>query len=126
MGDTMRENLQRLIDERGVSVNELARRIGVRSDTTIGRWLKGSGEPRISEAVALARFFGVGLFDLLGDDAGETVERLSPYETEVLELLRTMLAAGLSPDEAKQRLLGVPAGMIRLAPDRPAKGHGSA
>lgn len=81
-----------------MSARELARQIGVRSDSTVTRWLNGKQEPRISEAMKLADYFGVSLDELVGREPG-TAE-LTPNERQLIRIARQLGEA-----EAERRLL---------------------
>jgi transcriptional regulator with XRE-family HTH domain len=88
-GMRLHERLRQLIDERGMSVRELARRLGGASPTTVGKWLTREGDPRLSELRALAEVLDVPLARLLGaEDAAPA--RLADDERMVLELYRSL------------------------------------
>lgn len=83
------ELLRELVEARGISVRELARRLGNASPTTVGKWLTPEGDPRLSELRALAEFFAVPVAHLLGDD-GAGADALADDERLVLELYRSL------------------------------------
>jgi transcriptional regulator with XRE-family HTH domain len=59
-------NLKKLRTERLLSQTQLGEAIGI-SPRTLIRWEGGQGEPGASELLALARFFGVSIDQLVGD-----------------------------------------------------------
>lgn len=72
------ERLEKLCKERGIAVNELARRISI-SSKTVHEWVGTSGRlPRNPQHLkALAQFFGVSLdFLLLGEENHINLENL--------------------------------------------------
>ena len=72
------ERLERLCKERGIAVNELARRISV-SSKTVHEWVGTSGRlPRNPEHIkALSKFFNVSLdFLLFGEENQINLESL--------------------------------------------------
>ena len=92
--------LQSLAEKRGVSGREVARQIGAKY-ATVATWFSGKFEPRISDAVKLAHFFGVSLDELAGQQIGPL--DLTPQDQLVLELVRK-----LGHGEALARLAAVP------------------
>lgn len=88
-GMPLHESLKQLVDDRGISVRELARRLGGASPTTVGKWLTREGDPRLSELRALAEFFDVPLAHLLGEDY-PPAPPLAEDERMVLELYRSL------------------------------------
>lgn len=64
--DALITNLKRLRTERLLSQAQLGEAIGVDRRTLI-RWEAGSGEPRAKELLALARFYGVSIDQLIGE-----------------------------------------------------------
>jgi transcriptional regulator with XRE-family HTH domain len=92
-GMALHELLKQLVDDRGISVRELARRLGGASPTTVGKWLTRDGDPRLSELRALAEFFQVPLAHLLGEGEGDEEPApagLAEDERMVLELYRSL------------------------------------
>ncbi|MDR3638873.1 MAG: helix-turn-helix transcriptional regulator [Isosphaeraceae bacterium] len=85
----LHELLKQLVDDRGISVRELARRLGGASPTTVGKWLTREGDPRLSELRALAEFFDVPLAHLLGQEEPAPAS-LAEDERMVLELYRSL------------------------------------
>ncbi len=71
------------------------------------RWLNGTGEPRLSEAVRLAEFFGLTLSELAGLDA--TAPAPGPELTvDQRTILQVVEDLGLTRREAIRRLAGPP------------------
>lgn len=110
----LRENLRRLLDERGWSAYELAQRSGVQANH-IGHVLTGRIRmPRGGTIVSLARALGVGAEVLVEDAASpagplHVAERLAPY--------------GVIPHEAKNGdgtgVFAVPLVALDVAAGRP-------
>lgn len=72
------QRLERLCKERGIAVNELARRISI-SSKTVHEWVGSSGRlPRNPDHIkALAQFFNVGVeFLLFGEENHINLESL--------------------------------------------------
>lgn len=67
--------LMRLREHTGLSVRETARRFGVVSDTTYGRWEAGLVQPSLAEGQALAAYWGVDVSYLADDDVDEPPHR---------------------------------------------------
>ena len=59
------ERLKELRMEKGISMTELAKEIGV-SAIAVSRWERGLQTPNIDYAVAIAKFFNVSADYLLG------------------------------------------------------------
>lgn len=100
----MHEILEKLRAERGVSISEMARQLGFKSDTTVGRWLKGESEPKLSEAVKVAEYFGVGLDDLVG--RATTKQRMSDLTEDQRTILTFISDAGMQRSDVVKLLLG--------------------
>jgi transcriptional regulator with XRE-family HTH domain len=113
----MHDALDRLREKRGVTVSEMARQLGFVSDTTLGRWLKGDTEPRVSEMLAIVEYFGVGLADVFGADMAR--RRLdapaSIYTDDDDFYLKLIGDSGLTREQVVKRLLGLS--------QEPAKNH---
>lgn len=56
--DTLSKNFKRVIEDSGLSVRELAKRIGV-SETSMHRWKSGAEVPKLEHVDDLARILGV-------------------------------------------------------------------
>lgn len=67
----LHEKLDQRREKKGMSVRELARRLGDVSDTTVGRWMTGETEPRFKEVVRLARILGLSLKFLADNSRNE-------------------------------------------------------
>lgn len=72
MGTSRIPNLKKLRTERQLTQAQLADAIGV-SPRTLMRWEAGDGEPTATDLLALARFFGISIDQLVAD--------LTPSET---------------------------------------------
>ena len=59
------EMLSKLMKDKGMSAMALGNAIGV-SDVTVGKWLKGEAVPNLTNAVEVAKFFGISLDELSG------------------------------------------------------------
>lgn len=66
--ETMAKNIQRFLDEHGMSRTELANRIPA-PYTTVSSWIKGEFYPRIDKIERMAEIFGVTKADLVEDYA---------------------------------------------------------
>lgn len=82
----------------GLTQQQLADIVGVKREA-VAQWEVGLAMPRLGTAVKLARHFGIGLDDLVGDDMPEqTVEDLSDAlsrdERELVELYRSLDVQG--------------------------------
>lgn len=64
--EILAENLETLIDRRGIDQKILAEKLGV-SDMTVSNWVRGLKYPRIDKLQALADFFNVRHADLVTD-----------------------------------------------------------
>jgi transcriptional regulator with XRE-family HTH domain len=98
----LHEKLTALYERSGLSQRDVARAAGGVSVSTVNRWLSGEGEPRLSEALALAKLFSVPIEFLADDAAGDPAEYgLSIEETALLRMARTSGARALfSPGAA--------------------------
>lgn len=101
-------NLKRLMDEKGVSRQDLSKVFGV-SYYTITDWVKGKKYPRMDKVEMLAAYFGVLKSDLIEEKGtNNTLPQaltLTEGETMLLELFRSV------PDDKQQMVLD----MIRIA-----------
>lgn len=75
--EILAENLERLIDSRGIDQKILAEKIGV-SDMTISNWVRGLKYPRIDKLQSLAEYFGVKHSDLVTEKIVNAVKE-EPY-----------------------------------------------
>lgn len=113
-------NLARLLAERGISENALARAIGV-PQPTINRIVKGeSQEPRVGTLIAIAAYFDVDPLSLLSDgEVARSVERdLELYPQLLQHLEATMDDAagneGLAPGATSTPMVYRPAWQHRF------------
>lgn len=97
-------NLKRLMEQRGVSRQDLSKVLGV-SYFTISDWVNGKKYPRMDKVEMLAIYFGVLKSDLIEDKGqNETlpqVQTLTEGETMLLELFRQI------PEDAQKMYLEV-------------------
>jgi transcriptional regulator with XRE-family HTH domain len=102
---TFGERLDKLITGTGISVNELAKRLGCVSPNTIHRWIAGNIQPRLDEVAAVAEFFDKPFWSLVGE--GHVPRPSSPDLTRDEDLiLETFHSLGLDRREAIRRLHG--------------------
>lgn len=59
------ENIDRMRIERGMTVAELRQEIGVGTDQSIYKWLRGVGMPSLDNLVILAALFDVKIDDIV-------------------------------------------------------------
>ena len=59
------EMLSKLMKDKGMSAMALGNAIGV-SDVTVGKWLKGEAVPNLTNAIEVAKYFGISLDELSG------------------------------------------------------------
>ena len=59
-------NLKNVMNERGLTQAELARRTKI-AETTVSRWLSGKRMPTIKHLIVLSDFFEVPIDELLAD-----------------------------------------------------------
>jgi transcriptional regulator with XRE-family HTH domain len=90
--------LNQLCAGRGLSAEDLARALGG-SKTTVWRWLNGKAEPRYSDAVRLAQFFGVDLRAFSGEPLADAApagpgDELTDDERYVLKVIRDLELGG--------------------------------
>ena len=97
-------NLKRLMEQKGVSRQDLSRILGV-SYFTISDWVNGKKYPRMDKVERLADYFHVLKSDLIEDKgANETLPQIQPLtegETLLLELFRQI------PEDAQTMYLEV-------------------
>lgn len=80
-------NLRKLRTERLLSQSQLAEALGLSSRTVL-RWENGDGEPSVTEVLALARFFHVGIDQLISDlvpEAPQAGVKVSDLSGEMLD-----------------------------------------
>ena len=69
----MAQNIQRYMDQRGITRNQLCDAIDVKY-TTLRDWLKGLTYPRIGKVEAMANYFGCEKSDLIEDKTKKPAE----------------------------------------------------
>lgn len=94
--EVMARNLQRLMEEHGVTRVELCEAIGVKY-TTLTDWVKGNTYPRIDKIELLANYFGVEKSDLIEE---KTVDE---FRQRILDENHAILKAleKATPEERK-------------------------
>lgn len=97
-------NLKRLMEQKGVSRQDLSKVLGV-SYFTISDWVNGKKYPRMDKVEMLADYFGILKSDLIEEKGmNETlpqVQTLTEGETMLLELFRQI------PEDAQKMYLEV-------------------
>lgn len=97
-------NLKRMMDQRGVSRQDLSKMLGV-SYFTISDWVNGKKYPRMDKVEMLADYFGVLKSDLIEnkgmDKTLPQIQNLTKGETLLLELFRQI------PEDAQKMYLEV-------------------
>lgn len=126
----LHERLEKLRDEKGLTIPEVARRVGVKSESTVRRWFNGGAVPSLVEAVGLAKVLGTTL-EYVAFGTGETA--FTPPPIELTNADKTILLAvrelGLSFEGALQRLSGpivYAEGAPRQPTERRKNGEGAA
>lgn len=94
-----KDNLLRVINERGLTQIEIAEAIGV-SPQTFNTWVNGKAIPRMNKMQALADYFGIPKSALIDKEqpASKTEQILS--DPDMKELFS--IAKKASPEERKQ------------------------
>lgn len=95
----MAENIQRLMDSKGVDRNQICADLGFKY-TTFTDWVKGNTYPRIDKIEMMAQYFGVNKSDLVEkhiEGGYYTDEEAAEYA----EMLRTRPGARLLFSAAK-------------------------
>ena len=69
----MAENIQRYMDQRGISRQQLCDALDIKY-TTLRDWLKGITYPRIGKVEAMANYFGCEKSDLIEDKKEQSTE----------------------------------------------------
>lgn len=102
--DVFSLNLKRLMDEKGISRQDLSKVLGV-SYFTISDWVNGKKYPRMDKVEMLAAYFGVLKSDLIEDKGMNRtlpqVQTLTEGETMLLELFRKV------PENQQAMVLGM-------------------
>ena len=85
--EIFRNNLLRLLRQRGKSQMEVAEAVGV-SPQTFNTWCQGKAYPRIEKLTELANYFGIFTFELMEEEKpkeDERVKRLAKYASLLSE-----------------------------------------
>lgn len=95
----MAENIQRLMDSKGVDRNQICADLGFKY-TTFTDWVKGNTYPRIDKIEMMAQYFGVNKSDLVEKhiEGGYYTDKEA---AEYAEMLRTRPGARLLFSAAK-------------------------
>ena len=95
----MSENIQRLMDSRGIDRNKICADLGFKY-TTFTDWVKGKTYPRIDKIEMMAQYFGVNKSDLVEKhvEAGYYTDKDA---ADFAEMLRTRPGARLLLSAAK-------------------------
>ena len=95
----MSENIQRLMDSRGIDRNKICADLGFKY-TTFTDWVKGKTYPRIDKIEMMAQYFGVNKSDLVEKhvEAGYYTDK---DVADFAEMLRTRPGARLLFSAAK-------------------------
>ncbi|MDE6201453.1 MAG: helix-turn-helix domain-containing protein [Clostridiales bacterium] len=96
--------LRELREEKGISMIELARAIGV-SDAAVCKWENGIAEPKLSYIIRLAEYFDCSIDYISGSD-GEYGGAAKPIKIAVVDnksgkKINPHTAAVLTPDESQ-------------------------
>lgn len=95
----MSENIQRLMDSRGIDRNKICADLGFKY-TTFTDWVKGKTYPRIDKIEMMAQYFGVNKSDLVEKHV-ETGYYTDKDAADFAEMLRTRPGARLLFSAAK-------------------------
>lgn len=99
--EIMAQNLQRLMDSRGIDRNKLCADLGFKY-TTLTDWLKGNTYPRIDKIEMMANYFHVPKSELVErQDKTEEEYCLDKEAAEFAEYLRTRPGARMLFSAAK-------------------------
>lgn len=98
MKKTFTDNLNRLLQERGITQTELAAYMEV-SNTTISNWVKGYKVPRMDKVDKLCSFFKIKRSELLEQPpASDDLPDVSPTGQKIDARTRRQLEAVLDDD----------------------------
>ena len=92
MGDIRRvigENIKKVCSLKGIRQVDIAERMGV-SQGTVSNWFKGTNSIDIENLAELCSFLGVSLDQIFGFDPITPDVILSPEETDLLGLFRSL------------------------------------
>ena len=68
------KNIASLREQRGISVRELQRMLGLATPQAVYKWQRGETLPSMENLAALSRIFGVSMDEILGVDCREVGE----------------------------------------------------
>lgn len=127
------ERIRKFRRERDITQDELAQAVGITSQS-VSKWERGDGYPDIELLPPLARFFGVTVDELLGNDRTDEIidgymKKSNTYRTNgdraadlelwekayaefpddlrVIEMLAVSLGNGKNPDEDNKRVVSL-------------------
>ena len=86
--DEIRLTLIDLMENHGVSGNELAEAVGV-TKQSVSAWRTGKSSIDIENVPAICKFFGITIDDFFGAREEPSMQPLSDEERELLEALRS-------------------------------------
>lgn len=66
--NTLAKNIRYLRREKSLSQEDIAKKLGYKSYTTIQKWESGDSQPPVSKIEILSKIFNVSVSDLLGTD----------------------------------------------------------
>lgn len=89
--EIFRNNLLRLLRQRGKSQMEVADAVGV-SPQTFNTWCQGKAYPRIEKLTELANYFGIFVFELMEERNANSARDfyLSPIEKKIIAKYRDL------------------------------------
>lgn len=93
------ENLSKLLERRGMSQNEFARRMGV-SSATASNWCRGQKTPRMDKVDKICEMFHISRSKLINKDDSES----EPLRAVKIPILGTVIAG--MPISAYEEVLG--------------------
>ena len=76
------DNLQKLMDDANVNTVTLGKALDV-SDESVSNWKKGKSLPKLDVAMRIAKFFGITLGELVGENQNNSVEIRIPVLGDV-------------------------------------------
>lgn len=106
------ENLKRICEENGWTLEEMAKRLGS-TKQVLSRYERGERTPKITMAAKFAEALGVSLQDLIGDESVTSIHDL------VNNAVRAGIAAGqnmVAPKTEEAKIIS--AGIDKMSPER--------
>lgn len=87
----MADNIQRYMDQRGITRQQLCDALDIKY-TTLRDWLKGLTYPRIGKVEAMANYFGCEKSDLIEQKADNSVRdvQITERELRIIQDVRRM------------------------------------